>query len=383
MDIKENDPKLFTPGPLTTSLTVKQAMLHDLGSRDTVFLNIVAHIRQKLLELADASADDYAAVLIQGSGSYAVEATFSTSVPRQDARVLVIENGAYGQRMGKICRALSIPHDVLSFSETERVQTDKVAEKLQSNQYTHVAMVHCETSSGILNPVDEVGQIVYDHGAKKGSLVYIVDSMSAFGAIPVSLRNGHITYIVSSANKCIEGVPGFSFTICKKEHLLTCQGQARSLVLDLYDQYIYMEQSKQFRFTPPTHSLLAFKRALDELDEEGGVPGRGKRYQTNNKRIRELMQSFGFIELIKPDYQTFIITSYYYPPAPFHFETFYKKLSEKDQLIYPGKTMVADCFRIGNIGRLFEKDMEILAESIKQVCKEMNIDLPLKNDNKQ
>ncbi|CAF0747507.1 unnamed protein product [Adineta ricciae] len=383
MELKENDAKLFTPGPLTTSLTVKKAMLHDLGSRDTVFLNIVAYIREKLLHLADASADDYTAVLLQGSGSYAVEATFSTSVPQQDAKVLIIENGAYGQRMVKICRTLNIPHDVLSFGETERVQADQVAEKLKSNRYTHVAIIHCETSSGILNPIDEIGQLVHDHGAEKGSTVYIVDSMSAFGAVPVSLRNGHITYIISSANKCIEGVPGFSFVISKKQHLLKCQGQARSLVLDLYDQYVYMEQSKQFRFTPPTHTILAFKQALDELDEEGGVQGRGKRYQENNKRIRELMRSFGFVELIKPEYQTYIITSYYYPPAPFNFESFYQKLSKKDQLIYPGKTTVTDCFRIGNIGRLFVKDMEILAESIKDVCQEMGINLPLKNDNNQ
>ncbi|CAF0832049.1 unnamed protein product [Adineta steineri] len=383
MDIKENDSKLFTPGPLTTSLTVKQAMLHDLGSRDTVFLNIVAYVRSKIIELADASADEYAVVLIQGSGSYAVEATFSSCVPRQDAKVLLIENGAYGQRLVKICRALNIPHDVLSFHETERVHVDQVAEALKSNQYTHVAVIHCETSSGILNPIEEIGQLVYEHGAKKGSTVFIVDSISGFGGIPVSLRNGQITYLISSANKCIEGVPGFAFVISKKQHLLSCQGYARSLVLDLYDQYIYMEQSQQFRFTPPTHAILAFKRGLYELDEEGGIQARAKRYQANNKCIREIMKSLGFIELIKPEYQTYIITSYHYPPAPFHFETFYKKLSEKNQLIYPGKTTKTDCFRIGNIGRLFQTDMEKLAECIKQVCNDMNIELPLKNNNNQ
>ncbi|CAF1467074.1 unnamed protein product [Rotaria magnacalcarata] len=383
MDIKENDSKLFTPGPLTTSLTVKEAMLHDLGSRDTIFLNIIAHIRGKLLELADVSADEHAAVLVQGSGTYAVEATFSTTIPHQGAKVLIIENGAYGQRMTKICRILNIPHDVISFHETERVQVDLVANKLQSNHYTHVAIIHCETSSGILNPIEEIGQLVYDHGTTKGSTVYIVDSMSAFGAIPVSLRNGHITYIISSANKCVEGVPGFAFVIGKKQHLLTCQGQARSLVLDLYDQYTYMEQSKQFRFTPPTHTILAFKRALDELDQEGGVHGRAKRYEANNKLIREKMKTLGFIELIKPEYQTYIITSYYYPSAPFNFQTFYNKLSEKHQLIYPGKTTETDCFRIGNIGRLFENDMATLAECIKEVCEEMNIELPLTNNTKQ
>ncbi|CAF1232334.1 unnamed protein product [Rotaria sp. Silwood1] len=366
MDIKENDSKLFTPGPLTTSLTVKQSMLHDLGSRDTVFLNIIAYIRENLIKLADASPDEYIAVLLQGSGTYAVEATFSTSVPQQGAKVLIIENGAYGQRMIKICRILNIPHDILSFHETERVQIDQVANKLKSNTYTHVAIIHCETSSGILNPIEDIGQLVYDHGTTKGSTVYIVDSMSGFGAIPVSLRNGHITYIISSANKCIEGIPGFAFVICKRKHLLTCQGQARSLVLDLYDQYTYMEQSKQFRFTPPTHAILAFKRALDELEQEGGVEGRAKRYQANNKVIREKMHALGFVELIKAEYQTYIITSYYYPPAPFQFQTFYNKLSNKHQLIYPGKTTETDCFRIGNIGRLFENDMETLAKCIEE-----------------
>ncbi|CAF0909618.1 unnamed protein product [Rotaria sordida] len=368
MDTKENDSKLFTPGPLTTSLTVKQAMLHDLGSRDTIFINIISYIREKLLELADASPNEYTTVLIPGSGTYAVEATFSTSVPRQDAKILIIENGAYGQRMIKICQALNIPYDVISFGETERVQIDLVANKLKLNTYTHVAIIHCETTSGILNPIEEIGQLVYDHGTTKGSTVYIVDSMSGFGAIPVSLRNGHITYLISSSNKCIEGVPGFAFVISKRKHLLTCQGQARSLVLDLYDQYTYMEQSKQFRFTPPTHTMLAFKRALDELEQEGGVQGRARRYQNNNRVIRDQMKALGFVELIKPEYQTYIITSYYYPPAPFQFQTFYNKLSDKHQLIYPGKTTVADCFRIGNIGRLFENDMITLVTCIKEEC---------------
>lgn len=219
----------------------------------------------------DVSNDDYTAILLQGSGTYAVEATFSTTVPRQDAKVLIIENGAYGQRMVKMCRTLNIPFDVVSFDETERVQVDRIAQQLETNRYTHVAIIHCETSSGILNPIGEIGQLVYQHGAQPGSTVFIVDSMSAFGAIPVDLRRDHISYLISSANKCIEGVPGFAFVIAKKDHLLTCQGlfflclvfrlrfdmksscfflgQARSLALDLYDQYIYMQQSKQFRFT--------------------------------------------------------------------------------------------------------------------------------------
>ena len=200
--------------------------------------------------------------------------------------------------MVKMCRTLNIPFDVVSFDETERVQVDRIAQQLQTNQYTHVAIVHCETSSGILNPIDDIGQLVYKHGSQPGSTVFIVDSMSAFGAIPVDLRRDHISYLISSANKCIEGIPGFAFVIGKKEHLLTCQGQARSLALDLYDQYTYMQQSKQFRFTrkfiigivcgkriiwifidlAPTHAILAFKRALDELDEEGGIQGRAKRF---------------------------------------------------------------------------------------------------------
>ncbi|CAF1066783.1 unnamed protein product [Didymodactylos carnosus] len=316
MDVKEIDSKLFTPGPLTTSMTVKQAMLHDLGSRDTVFINIVAHIRQKLLEIADASSDDYTAVLIQGSGTYAVEATFSTSVPQKNAKVLIIENGAYGQRMIKMCDILHIDYDTLSFSETEQVNCKSVEEKLKSTKYTHVAVVHCETSSGILNPIEQIAALVQQYGSD--NTAFIVDSMSAFGAIPVSLKNGLITFLISSANKCIEGIPGFAFVICKRAYLLKCQGNSRSLALDLYDQYQYMEKSRQFRFTPPTHAIIAFKQALDELEEEG-------------------------------------------------------------QLIYPGKTTVTDCFRIGNIGRLYSTDMEILAKCIKDVCVEMNIDLPLKN----
>lgn len=201
--------------------------------------------------------------------------------------------------------------------------------------------------------------------------------MSAFGAIQVNLKAGYIDFIVSSSNKCIEGVPGFSFVICRKDLLSKCKGNSRSLSLDLVDQYESLEKTKQFRFTPPTHAILAFKQALIELELEGGPNGRYKRYSNNHRVIREEMLKLGFKELVPLEEQGKIINTFLYPnDSNFDFEEFYKRLSSKGMIIYPGKLTKAPCFRIGNIGQLYEEDMYALIKAIVEVCDEMNIKLP-------
>lgn len=368
--------KLFTPGPLGVSLSTKEAMLTDLGSRDTAFIDTVKFIRERLVELSGASTEEYTAVPIQGSGTYSLESVLTTIVPKK-GKVLILENGAYGRRQAAICKVLNIEHRVESFAENEQVCPKRVAQILgHDSSFTTVSVVHCETSSGVLNPVVEIGKIVRE---KAPHVQYFVDAMSSFGAIPFNMIESNCDYLVSSANKCIEGVPGFGYAICRTKHLKSCKGMSRSLSLDLYEQYMGLEKNGQFRFTPPTHTMLAFRKALEELEAEGGVEGRANRYKANRKILREGMAKLGFEEYLDETLQdAYIITSFKYPTQQnFDFKIFYEKLSEKDQVIYPGKVLDADVFRIGNIGNLHPQDMEKLLQCIEEVCSEMNVTLPL------
>ncbi|MBW7883303.1 MAG: 2-aminoethylphosphonate--pyruvate transaminase [Caldilineaceae bacterium] len=365
------DKTLFTPGPLTTSYAVKQAMLHDLGSRDSAFIEIVRDIRQRLVALAMASEQTHTAVLMQGSGTFGIEAVISSTVPR-DGKLLVLVNGAYGRRIVQIAQVLGIDTAVLSYAENQTPDPNDVETLLQQDPaITNVAVVHCETTTGILNPVEAIGAAVHRHGR-----TYFVDAMSSFGAVPLDVNRAHIDYVVSSANKCIEGVPGFSFIIARREALLATRGWARSLSLDLLAQYEGLEANGQFRFTPPTHALLAFHQALRELAAEGGVEGRAARYRHNHLTLVAGMRALGFQEYLDPVDQGYIITSFYYPDHPnFDFGRFYDLLNSHGFVIYPGKVSDAACFRIGHIGRIFEADVRGLLAAVRQVLAEMQVDL--------
>jgi len=368
------DKKLFTPGPLGCSAGTKEAMLRDLGSRDTEFIQAISDIRKELLNVAGVSEPDWTTVLMQGSGTFAVEAVLQTSSPRAGGRVLVFANGAYGKRMHKICSVAGIDCDLVVSTEILPVDLNKVTEKLCAGvNYTTVCIVHCETSSGVMNEVEKVGELVRKH---QPSAFFFVDAMSSFGAVPLDLQT--VDFVVSSANKCLQGVPGFSYAICRRSALSKCAGNCRSLSLDLVDQDQNMEKTGQFRFTPPTHTILAFRQAIKEFYAEGGLKGREKRYKDNRTVLKEGMAKFGFKELVPEKYAGHIITCFYYPKNPnFSFEKFYKKLSDIDQVIYPGKVTDASCFRIGNIGDLTVGDMHHLLDCIKQVLGEMGVSLPV------
>lgn len=375
--VKTNrDKKLFTPGPLSCSQSVKEAMLRDLGSRDEEFLNIIKLIRQKLVDIGEVPPEEFTTVLLQGCGTYAVEAVFQTSTPRCGGRVLILSNGAYGKRMKKICDSSSIPCDIFEFPEDSAVDVAKVKEQLQKgDQYAVVAVVHCETSTGVINPIEKLGQAVKYY---QPQAAYFVDAMSSFGAVPIGIQNGQIDYLVSSANKCFQGVPGFSYIIARKSELLKCRGNSRSLSLDLLDQYEGLEGNGQFRFTPPTHTLLGFVQALHEFQEEGGVKGRARRYKQNCTVLQRGMEELGFSKLVSGDCEGYIITSYHYPDHPnFDFEEFYYRLSQLGQLIYPGKLSNANCFRIGNIGNLYPNDMKYLLKCIGKVLDGMGVPVPV------
>jgi 2-aminoethylphosphonate-pyruvate transaminase len=357
---------LFTPGPLTTSESVKRAMLRDAGSRDSDFIATVGSIRGRLLGLAGASDVAYTTVLLPGSGTYAVESVITSAVPR-DGRLLVAVNGSYGERMVRIAEVAGIRASALRFEEGSPVEPAAVANALDADpSVTHVAVVHCETTTGLLNPVEELGRLVKERGRR-----FIVDAMSSFGAVSLDVEGVGVDFLVSSANKCIEGVPGFSFAIASREALEEAT-HARSLSLDLLAQWKGLEKDGQFRFTPPTHALLAFDQALRELEDEGGVEGRGRRYDANHRVLVEGMRRLKFREYLSPERQSYIITSFRYPThASFGFEEFYRRLSEKGFVIYPGKLSKIDCFRIGTIGRIFEEDIRRLVEAIGSTLADM------------
>src|SRR5438094_3440416 len=306
------DPLLFTPGPFTTSATVKAAMQRDIGSRDTDFIELVAGIRSELLRIAGVSREQgYETVLMQGSGTFGLESVISSVVPRQ-GRFVVLANGAYGERMATIAERLGISTRLACWTETESPQPAAVQRLIEEEPgATHVAMVHCETTTGILNPVDEIARIV-----KAGDREFIVDAMSSFGGVSLDLSKLEIDYLISSPNKCLESVPGFSFVLARRQALEATKGRARSVSLDLLAQWEALEGNGQFRFTPPTHALLAFARALEELSEEGGVSARVARYRANHETLRRGTHRLRFVECLPAERQSNIITAFRYPDDP-------------------------------------------------------------------
>lgn len=363
------DALLFTPGPLTTSLSVKQAMLRDAGSWHFDFNAVVASVRERLLRLAGLSREaGWEVILMQGSGTFGVEAVFQSCVP-PDGKVAVLTNGAYGDRIVKMLCHARIAHTVLRTAEDTPADPAALDACLAKDPaITHVALVHCETTTGILNPLAEIGRVARRHGK-----VFIVDAMSSFAGMLIDFAAAEIDFLVSSANKCIEGVPGFSFVFAKRALLLASAGWARCLSLDLLDQLRGFEKNGQFRYTPPTHTILAFDQALRELEDEGGIPARAARYRRNHTTLLAGMARLGFRPLLCPEVQSHIITCFLHPVPGFDFATFYRELAARGFIIYPGKLTQVDTFRIGNIGRLGEAEMNQLVHAIGEVMEDLRL----------
>lgn len=369
-DGQEDMPYLLTPGPLTTSRTVKLSMLADWGSRDVEFRQLVAGIRKQLLQVAGAG-DAYECVLMQGSGTFSVEAALSSFCPTgRKIKTLVVINGAYGHRAAKILTHLKRPHMVLEFDEETPVSASKVEKTLKANEDIEVVfVVHCETTTGVMNPLEEICKICKDHG----KTVY-VDAMSSFGAINIDMETSGIDILVSSANKCIEGVPGFGYVLCRRDLLEASAGKSHSMSLDLYEQWQTMEKTAQFRFTPPTHALVAFDQALREHREEGGTAARGKRYQKNCDTLLSGMREMGFETLLDDDVSGPIIQTFLSPAdSKFDFDTFYEALRSQGFAIYPGKLTKRNSFRIGTIGKLDANVFPRLLNAIAGVLKDMGV----------
>ena len=363
------DPYLLTPGPLTTSLSVKQAMLHDYGSRDANFIDLNTRILERLVEIVNGQGS-HVSVPLQGSGTFVVEAMIGNFVPA-DGKLLILINGAYGQRIKKICDYYGRNYVVQETAEDVPVNPVQLDAALDNDtSISHVVVVHCETTSGILNPLKEIADIVAHH---RRSL--LIDSMSAFGALPLDATEVPFDAVVASSNKCLEGAPGMGFCVARESALVETEGNSPSLVLDLYDQWRAMQANRQWRFTPPTHVLLAFDQALTEYFEEGGVGGRGGRYRNNCDLLVTGMREMGFKTLLPDELQAPIIVTFHMPSNPeFDFEAFYDGLKQRGYVIYPGKLTVADSFRMGCIGRLDVEQIQGALDAVADMLRCFGID---------
>jgi len=361
--IPDNPYILLTPGPLSTSKGVRSVLLRDWCTWDTDYNEgVVQNIRRRLVCLATTDSDEYTSVLMQGSGSFSVEATLGSVVP-QDGKLLIMTNGAYGKRIVQMADVLKLDYHECACSEVEALDPAQVSKILDNEpEITHVAFVHCETTTGMLNPLEALSGVVKQRGR-----ILIVDAMSSFGGIPMDAGKLGIDYLISSSNKCIQGVPGFAFVIAKRSELEKCAGYARSLCLDLFDQWKAMDATGKWRYTSPTHVVRAFYQALDELEAEGGIIARHARYSENQGLLVKGMELIGFEALVPRALQSPIITSFLYPEPDFDFRSFYERIKAKGFVLYPGKISLFDTFRIGNIGEVYPEDIFRLLEVIADI----------------
>ena len=366
--IKGNDPILLTPGPLTTSLETKQAMLRDWGSWDAAFNAITTSICRDVVDVVNGKGS-HVCVPLQGSGTFAVEAALANLVPRE-GRVLVPNNGAYCARIVKILKYIGREHSVIDLGDDKQATAAIVEGALQMDpRITHVAQVHCETGAGILNPLAEIAAACARQG--KG---LIVDAMSSFGAVDIDVSKHPIDAVVAASGKCIEGAPGMGFVIARQAVLEQSQGNSHSLAMDLHDQWTYMQKTTQWRFTPPTHVVAAFRAALDQFKAEGGTAARGARYRKNCETLIEAMTAQGFRTFLPRAMQAPVIVTFHAPGDPaYSFKPFYEKVRSRGYILYPGKLTQLETFRVGCIGAIDFNEMRNVASAVAETLKEMGI----------
>jgi len=364
----DRDKILLTPGPLTTSLRTKLAMLRDWGSWDADFNAVTAGLRRSLLQIVHG-ADSHVVVPLQGSGTYSVEAAVGTVVPR-NGHVLVLDNGAYCKRAAKLTAMMGRRCTVLVSDEARPVSAAALDDKLQSDaSITHVVLIHCETGAGVLNPLQGVADACEKHG--KG---LIVDAMSSFGALEIDARKTRFDALVAASGKCLEGVPGMGFVFIRKAILDACAGNSQSLAMDLYDQYTYMEKTTQWRFTPPTHVVVALAEAVRQFEEEGGQPARLARYTANCEVLVKGMAALGFKPFLDAAVQAPIIVTFHAPDHPdYQFKAFYEAAKSHGFILYPGKLTQVETFRVGCIGAIGPDEMRQAVQAVGLAMQEMGL----------
>ena len=366
--IRGNDPILLTPGPLTTSLETKQAMLRDWGSWDASFNAITASICKDLVDVVKG-AGTHVCVPLQGCGTFSVEAALANLVPR-DGKVLVPQNGAYCQRILKILTYLGRAHASIDLAEDQHPTGAMLDEAFARDPaITHVAQVHCETGTGILNPLPDIAAACARHG--KG---LILDAMSSFGAIDIDASKYPVDAVIGASGKCIEGAPGMGFVIARQAVLEKCQGNSHSLAMDLHDQWTYMQKTTQWRFTPPTHVVAAFRVALDQFKAEGGTTARGARYRKNCDTLIDGMAALGFRSFLPRNVQAPVIVTFHAPgDAAYAFKPFYEKVKARGYILYPGKLTKVETFRVGCIGAIDANEMRNAVSAIAEALRDLGV----------
>ena len=364
----DRDRILLTPGPLTTTLRTKLAMLRDWGSWDAEFNAVTASVRTRLLDIVQGH-DTHVVVPLQGSGTFSVEAAVATVVPR-DGHVLVLDNGAYCKRAARLTQMMGRRATVVPFAEDAIVSPEVLDARLRGDaSITHVILIHCETGTGVLNPLQAVAAVCEQHG--KG---LIVDAMSSFGAIRIDARTTRFDALVAASGKCLEGVPGMGFVFMRKAILDGCAGRSLSLAMDLHDQHVYMEKTGQWRFTPPTHVLVALSEAITQYVEEGGQPARLARYTDNCKTLVEGLSALGLRPFLAPELQAPIIVTFHAPAHPaYDFKRFYAAAKARGFLLYPGKLTEVETFRVGCIGAIGRIEMQQAVNAVGEALGEMGI----------
>ena len=364
----DRDKILLTPGPLTTTLRTKLAMLRDWGSWDADFNAVTASVRKSLLAVIHGQ-DSHVVVPLQGSGTFSVEAAVATLVPR-DGHVLVLDNGAYCKRAARLTTLMGRHCTVMGFDDAVQVSPAALAERLQSDRtITHVVMIHCETGAGVLNPLQAIADVCAANG--KG---LIVDAMSSFGAIEIDARKTRFDALVAASGKCLEGVPGMGFVFIRKTLLDECAGRSQSLAMDLHDQYVYMEKTTQWRFTPPTHVVVALAEAIAQFEAEGGQPARLARYTSNYQTLITGMKKLGFKPFLDPAIQAPIIVTFHAPAdSKYDFKTFYAAARLRGFILYPGKLTQIETFRVGCIGAIGPDEMEQAVHAMGLALQDMGI----------
>ncbi len=364
----KKSPLLFTPGPLTTSLDTKKSMLVDMGSWDDDFNKVTSIIRSKVIKVVNGNKS-YTCVPLQGSGSFGIEAMIINFISKKD-KILILINGSYGERIKKICDYHKIKNIPFVWKENEELDIKKLQKKLQSDKsIKNLAFVHCETSTGIINPINEVNNL-----CKKLNVNLFIDAMSTFGALTIDSNKIKFKALVASSNKCIEGVPGISFCISRTNDLIKSKGNSDNLCMDLYDQWKYMKETGRWRYTPPTHVVIAFLQALKEFEKEGGLKKRYQKYKKNRDVLIKEMNNIGFKCLLEDRLQSPIIVTFISPKdKKFIFSKFYKFLKLNNFIIYPGKMTNIETFRIGCIGQIKPNDIKNLVKSINIFMKKNKI----------
>ena len=366
--VPDNPYFLLTPGPLSTSKQVRAALLYDMCTWDKDFTDLTQKVRGELCALMGSRADEYTCVLMQGSGTFSVEAVIGSALPK-NGKVLILANGHYGLRIAKIANCLDIDHTLLDFGEDSPVDMTRFEAALRDDPaISHVAVVHVETSTGILNPAREIGAL-----AKKEGKIFILDAMSSFAGLADDFSLINADFVVASSNKCIQGIPGIGFVFAKRELMEQIKDNARSLSLDLYGQWKEMEDKHgKWRYTAPTHALRALDVALGQLKNEGGPAGRWARLEANQKKLVKGMRALGFETLLPDVHHSPIITTFrYHAKSGFTFEKLYGLLKAKGFIIYPGKITHADTFRLGNIGEVSSADIDTLLAAMKGALEEI------------